>query len=77
VNGNPLSSDIIIFPEHIGSEPAVIVGTTEQFWREDKARTDFGDSASAVVSTVLAMNGHTAITTMDIILCALERSRHN
>jgi hypothetical protein len=73
VNGNALSSDIVLTNTDIGSEPAITARTTAQFWRGDKAWTDFGTFAKDVILTGLSTGTDTAMTATDTILSALGK----
>jgi hypothetical protein len=73
INGNALSSNIVLSSSDIGSEPAIAVGTTSQFWRGDKAWSDFEDSVRATLLTGLSTDTKTAILATDTIIVALGK----
>jgi hypothetical protein len=73
INGIALASDIVLSSSDIGSEPEIAVGTTSQFWRGDKAWSDFEDSARATLLTGLSTDTKTAILATDTIIVALGK----
>jgi len=54
-------------------EPTVTAGTTSQFWRGDKAWTDFATTVRATVLTGLSTATNAAIAATDTLLAALGK----
>lgn len=54
-------------------EPTIAAGTTAQFWRGDKAWTDFATTVRAAVLTGLSLASAAAVTAADSILVAIGK----
>lgn len=54
-------------------EPTITGGTTAQFWRGDKAWTDFATTVRAAVLTGLSLASAAAVTAADSILVAIGK----
>ncbi|MED5607789.1 pyocin knob domain-containing S74 family peptidase [Pseudomonas sp. JH-2] len=56
-----------------GKEPLVTAGTTAQFWRGDKAWTDFATTVRATVLTGYAVGSNAALAATDTVLAAFGK----
>lgn len=62
-----------VFAGLAGKEPTVAAGTTAQFWRGDKAWTDFATTVRASVLTGLSTASAAVVTATDTVLVAIGK----
>jgi len=73
INGVAFTGESDITVADSTKEPAIAAGTTAQFWRGDKAWTDFATTARAVALTGYAVGTNAALAATDTVLAAFGK----